>query len=132
VIALTQQLRSLGLEVWRDEEGSRYAPPISGSTLSAMAAAIEFASCVVVCVSPQYRESGNCRLEAEYAHRFVLLPIYSHAYVFFPIVSLSMVLRIFVMPSAAWMGGRCVGRRCDFLRSFKQRGGLSSTLNPKP
>ncbi len=44
--------------------GSR-APP--GSTLEAMAKAVEDSAAVLVCVSKRYKESQACRTEAEYA-----------------------------------------------------------------
>ena len=39
-----------------------------GSTLDAMAEAVENASVVLVCVSRRYKESQNCRSEASYAY----------------------------------------------------------------
>ena len=68
VLEFCNVLRQMGMEVWRDEEGSKYAGPIGGSTLGAMAEAIDMASSVIVFVSRGYKESANCRLEAEYAH----------------------------------------------------------------
>jgi len=68
VLEFCQVLRQMGMEVWRDEEGSKYAGPIEGSTLGAMAEAIDKASSVIVFVSRGYKESANCRLEAEYAY----------------------------------------------------------------
>jgi hypothetical protein len=67
VIKLVEELERLGLVVWRDEVGTEYAPALHGNTAAAMAAAIEFSFCVIVCVSREYYESGNCRLEACYA-----------------------------------------------------------------
>ncbi len=40
---------------------------LSGSTLEAMAQAVEQSSFVILFISRAYKESGNCRLEAEYA-----------------------------------------------------------------
>ena len=40
---------------------------IGGSTLDAMAKAVENSSVVLVCVSERYKESPNCRAEAKYA-----------------------------------------------------------------
>ena len=40
-----------------------------GSTLEAMAKAVENSSVVLVCVSERYKESPNCRSEAEYAYQ---------------------------------------------------------------
>ena len=45
-----------GLEVWIDIER------MGGSTLSAMAEAVENASVVLVCMSEKYKLSPNCRL----------------------------------------------------------------------
>jgi hypothetical protein len=64
---LVAALRQLGLVVWRDEEGTIYAPRIEGDTADAMARAVESSMAVIVCVSREYCESGNCRLEAKYA-----------------------------------------------------------------
>ena len=65
-VALAAELRSLGYEVWRDEEGSAIVPSMSGDTDEPMAQAIEASHAVIVCVSPQYKESVNCRSEAQY------------------------------------------------------------------
>lgn len=66
VIALSNQLRQLGYDVWRDEEGSSIVGPMSGDTDDVMADAIQHAEAVIICVSPQYKESINCRSEAKY------------------------------------------------------------------
>ena len=42
---------------------------MSGSTDERMAEAIEAASMVVVCVSRQYKERPNCRIEAKYTNQ---------------------------------------------------------------
>ena len=66
-VALSAELRSLGYEMWRDEEGSVIVPSMSGDTDERMAQAIEASHAVIVCVvSPQYKESVNCRSEAQY------------------------------------------------------------------
>lgn len=39
-----------------------------GNVLEEMSAAIDDADLVLVCVSREYYDSANCRLEAEYAH----------------------------------------------------------------
>ena len=94
-VALAAELRSLGYEMWRDEEGSAIVPSMSGDTDERMAQvtytllnskrkcdliylqiihlsffllsqAIEASHAVIVCVSPQYKESVNCRSEAQY------------------------------------------------------------------
>ena len=40
---------------------------MSGSTLEAMAEAVEKAQVIILCVSSHYKDSANCRLEAEWA-----------------------------------------------------------------
>lgn len=69
VIKFCEALGEVGIEVWRDEVGSAYAEKIEGSTVEAMAEAIEKSSIVVCFVSKPYKESANCRLECEYAFR---------------------------------------------------------------
>ena len=69
VIKICEQLQEVGIVVWRDEVGSPYAGQMQGSTIEAMATAIEKASLVVCFVSKAYTESANCRLECEYAFR---------------------------------------------------------------
>jgi hypothetical protein len=66
VVALGQQLRKLGLDVWRDEEGSSILPAMCGATDDAMAEAIEQSSAVIVCISPAYKRSANCRMEGKW------------------------------------------------------------------
>jgi len=58
---LVQRLKEDEFPIWFDLD------LMGGSTLEAMAEAIEGSELVLVGVSPQYKESGNCRLEAEYA-----------------------------------------------------------------
>ncbi|XP_063437070.1 uncharacterized protein LOC134718461 [Mytilus trossulus] len=60
VYKLKDRLKQEGLEVWIDVER------MGGSTLSAMAEAVENASVVLICMSEKYKLSPNCRLEAEY------------------------------------------------------------------
>jgi len=67
VIEFGKQLKDLGYEVWRDEEGSSIVGSMSGDVDDKMAEAIEASGYVIVCVSPQYKESANCRMEAKYA-----------------------------------------------------------------
>ncbi|XP_055860341.1 uncharacterized protein LOC106059582 [Biomphalaria glabrata] len=55
-----KSLKSHGFKVWVDWEN------MGGSTLQAMAEAVENASVVLICVSENYKLSNNCRLEAEY------------------------------------------------------------------
>eukprot|EP00047_Mylnosiga_fluctuans_P017959 m.65811 g.65811 ORF g.65811 m.65811 type:complete len:615 (-) comp7355_c0_seq3:110-1954(-) len=61
VVRLARQLQHAGLPVWIDVD------QMTGSTVEAMAEAIENAAVVVIAVSHDYKESANCRLEAEYA-----------------------------------------------------------------
>lgn len=64
---LATELRNLGYDVWRDEDGSTIVPAMSGSVNDRMAEAIEFSDTIVVCVSAAYKLSENCRYEADYA-----------------------------------------------------------------
>lgn len=68
---LSKELKSLGVEVWRDEEGSTLVPPVSGSIDHCMAQAVQFSDTVIICVSSKYKESINCQLEANYASHLV-------------------------------------------------------------
>ena len=54
-------LKERGYSVWIDVE------KMQGSTVEVMAAAVEDASAMVYGVSRAYKESANCRLEAQYA-----------------------------------------------------------------
>ncbi|XP_020626470.1 uncharacterized protein LOC110063812 isoform X2 [Orbicella faveolata] len=60
VIQLKNKLQADGYKVWMDID------EMGGSTLESMAKAVENASVVLVCVSQKYKESPNCRSEAEY------------------------------------------------------------------
>jgi hypothetical protein len=66
-IFLMKQLREAGYDVWRDEEGSNIFGPLSHGTVEVMAKAVEMSSIVLICVSEPYKQSANCKLEAEYA-----------------------------------------------------------------
>jgi len=66
VIKLTEALRNTGYDVWRDEEGSKIVPKLSGDIEANLAAAIDAAHVVIICVSLPYKESINCRSEASY------------------------------------------------------------------
>ena len=57
VLRIAASMRARGFRVWMDTE------MMSGSTLDAMAAAVENAHCVLVCVTERYKKSANCRLE---------------------------------------------------------------------
>jgi hypothetical protein len=55
------ELESLGYRIWIDVED------IHGSSLESMAKAIEDSFCVLMCMTEKYKQSTNCRAEAEYA-----------------------------------------------------------------
>ncbi|XP_032809682.1 uncharacterized protein LOC116942174 [Petromyzon marinus] len=60
LIQVKDRLKSQGFRVWMDVE------QMEGSTLQAMAEAVENAAVVLVCCSQKYKESPSCRTEAEY------------------------------------------------------------------
>ena len=60
VLRLADALKAKGFVVWIDVENMR------GSTIDAMAEAVENAAVVCVCMSKEYKESVNCRFEANY------------------------------------------------------------------
>jgi len=53
-------LKNAGYKVWLDIE------QMKGSTLEAMAEAVEQSAVVVICATEKYKDSPNCRLEGEY------------------------------------------------------------------
>jgi len=57
---IARDLKSRGYNIWLDSE------KMEGSTLEAMARAVEGSYLILVCVSSQYKDSPNCRLEGEY------------------------------------------------------------------
>ncbi|XP_052084596.1 uncharacterized protein LOC127721827 isoform X2 [Mytilus californianus] len=63
VLKLKDLLQEKGLLIWIDTEQMR------GSTLQAMAEAVENAALVLICMSESYKHSPNCRLESEYTYR---------------------------------------------------------------
>ena len=63
LIEVKNKLQALGYRVWMDLE------QMGGSTLEAMAKAVENASVVLICVSQKYKQRPNCRSEAEYAYQ---------------------------------------------------------------
>ena len=63
LIEVKNRLQASGYRVWMDLE------QMGGSTLETMAKAVENSSVVLVCVSQKYKESPNCRSEAEYAYQ---------------------------------------------------------------
>jgi hypothetical protein len=56
VLRLNQALKAKGYTVWLDVE------QMQGSTVDAMAEAVEGAAAMMVCVSSSYKESSNCRM----------------------------------------------------------------------
>jgi hypothetical protein len=67
VVALASALRGAGFDVWRDEEGSSVMHPMGGCADDTMAKAVEKSFLVICCISRHYKESPNCRSEAQYA-----------------------------------------------------------------
>eukprot|EP00730_Choanoeca_flexa_P008075 TRINITY_DN12437_c0_g1_i12.p1 TRINITY_DN12437_c0_g1~~TRINITY_DN12437_c0_g1_i12.p1 ORF type:complete len:327 (+),score=51.27 TRINITY_DN12437_c0_g1_i12:1125-2105(+) len=63
MLMIKEWLEAEGFKVWMDVE------QMQGSVLEAMAGAVEAADCIVVCMSPEYKESNACRTEGEYAYR---------------------------------------------------------------
>eukprot|EP00808_Paulinella_micropora_P017005 g4798.t1 len=61
VLALVEKLKASGINVWVDVEDMK------GSTLAAMADAVESSPVIIAAISRDYCESYNCNLEAEYA-----------------------------------------------------------------
>jgi len=60
VVRLAKSLKEQGHQIWLDIE------QMGGSTLGAMAEAVEQSSLVLMCMSRKYKDSPNCRLEGEY------------------------------------------------------------------
>ncbi|XP_046358633.2 uncharacterized protein LOC124136687 [Haliotis rufescens] len=63
VLEVYDRLKSEGFRLWIDIDD------MAGSTLGAMANAVEKASAVILFVSESYFESQNCRQEAEYTYK---------------------------------------------------------------
>ncbi|XP_046330967.2 uncharacterized protein LOC124114439 isoform X2 [Haliotis rufescens] len=63
MIKVKDRLRQAGFKVWMDVEN------MSGSTLEAMALAVEKAAVVLICMSDKYKQSPSCRTESEYIFR---------------------------------------------------------------
>ena len=61
-VRVVGSLKQRGFAVWFDLEA------MTGSTLDAMAAAVEGASCALLCISEKYKASASCRLEGNYVH----------------------------------------------------------------
>ena len=62
-LKIKEKLESLGYKVWIDVND------IHGSSLDAMAKAVEDSFCVLMCVTEKYRQSVNCQAEAQYAFK---------------------------------------------------------------
>ncbi|RNA00999.1 hypothetical protein BpHYR1_043720 [Brachionus plicatilis] len=60
-LKIKKDLEKDGHKIWIDVEN------IHGSSLEAMAKAIEESQCVLMCMTEKYKQSSNCRAEAEYA-----------------------------------------------------------------
>ena len=60
-LKIKEELEKLNYKVWIDVES------IHGSSLESMANAIENSMCVLICMTEKYKQSSNCRAEAEYA-----------------------------------------------------------------
>ena len=60
-LKIKSELEKLNYKVWIDVEA------ISGSSLESMSNAIENSFCVLMCMTEKYKQSSNCRAEAEYA-----------------------------------------------------------------
>ncbi|XP_078577148.1 uncharacterized protein LOC144862496 [Branchiostoma floridae x Branchiostoma japonicum] len=60
LISIKKKLQAAGFKVWMDLE------QMGGSTLQAMAEAVENSAVVLMAMSHMYKESPNCRTEAEY------------------------------------------------------------------
>ena len=54
VLRIATSMRTRGFNVWMDTE------MMSGSTLDAMAAAVENAHCVLICITERYKARGRC------------------------------------------------------------------------
>ncbi|XP_077984640.1 uncharacterized protein LOC144439239 [Glandiceps talaboti] len=63
MIKVKDRLKAAGFNVWMDVE------KMAGSTLEAMADAVEKADVVLICMSEKYKNSPSCRTEAEYTYK---------------------------------------------------------------
>ncbi len=59
-LKMKNELEKSGKKCWIDVDD------MHGDSLEAMANAIEQASCVLICITEKYKESANCKFEAEY------------------------------------------------------------------
>ena len=62
-LKIKEKLESFGFKIWIDVND------IHGSSLDAMAKAVEKSLCVLMCVTEKYRQSINCQAEAQYAFK---------------------------------------------------------------
>ncbi|XP_064615557.1 uncharacterized protein LOC135479595 [Liolophura sinensis] len=71
MLKVKDKLKDAGYKVWMDVE------QMSGSTLEAMALAVEGAAVVIVAMSQKYKDSPSCRTEAEYTYKLrkAVLPL---------------------------------------------------------
>ncbi|XP_064596636.1 uncharacterized protein LOC135463305 [Liolophura sinensis] len=71
LLKVRDQLRTQGYNIWMDVDC------MEGSTLQAMADAVENSAAVLMCMSRKYKDSPNCRAEAEYAfqRRVPIIPL---------------------------------------------------------
>ena len=63
LVEVKNRLQASGYRVWMDLE------EMGGSTLETMAKAVENSSVILICLSERYKESPNCRSEAEYTYK---------------------------------------------------------------
>lgn len=61
VLKIKNCLKAAGYQVWIDVES------LSGSTVDSMSHAVEGSVVVLICYSERYKQSQNCRMEANYA-----------------------------------------------------------------
>ncbi|XP_019630155.1 PREDICTED: uncharacterized protein LOC109474307 [Branchiostoma belcheri] len=62
-LVVKENLTKAGYRVWMDVE------QMGGDILEAMAEAVEGAAVVLICMTEKYKDSPNCRTEAEYTHK---------------------------------------------------------------
>jgi hypothetical protein len=62
-LEIKKKLEESGFSVWIDTES------IHGSSLESMANAVEGSFVVLMCMTEMYKQSSNCRAEAEYAYK---------------------------------------------------------------
>ena len=70
-------LKEAGVRIWFDEE------EIRGSVIDRMAEAVEGARAILMCYSQAYKNSSNCRAEAQYAYKLqkpIILVLWQQQY----------------------------------------------------